>query len=124
MVRSSRKFSICLNVWQNSEFFRVKRSSVNHRFTLVSFLRLLALCEATLAQRWASATHKEYFILPASFIKIVVLIFLFLIYNCFFIQFCTVLNKICDACEKRTTSLYRVNIGSVVWLFELMMTWM
>ena len=124
IVRSSREFSIGLNVWQNSKFSRIKLSYVCYRFTLISFWRLLALCEAALAERWASTIHREYFKLSTSFIKIIILIFLFLIYNCFFIQFCTVLNKICDVCEKGMTPIYRVNIGTVVWLFELMMAWM
>ena len=92
--------------------FLTKRSSIYHRFVLVSFWTLLAPCEAALAERWASTIHKEYFKLSTSFIKINYYFnVLFFNIHFFFFQFCTVCNKICDACEEGMTSLSRLIYG-------------
>ena len=123
MVQSYRELSICLNVWQHSKVSRIEYSSIYRRFTVLLFWRLFnalrsstgKICNVLSAFTaqilwWATNIHQEYFELSTSFTKIIILIFLFLIYNCFFIQFCNVFSKICDACEKGMTSLYQVNI--------------
>jgi len=40
---------------------------------------------------------------------------LFLIHNCFFIQFYTVFNNVYGVCETGMTSLYGVDIWIIVW---------